>query len=147
MTMVQSSLSPARSVPLAAVLDRFFNDPFLAEPQGWVARVEEGSLPLDVSEDERSVIVRASLPGFRREDVEIEVHEGVLTIKAQHREERENKGERFYRKERRESSMSRRVALPSTVVEQGAQASLVDGVLTLRLPKVEKEQPRKIAIN
>lgn len=147
MSIMHNTGGRVQGIPMAAVLDRFFQDPFFADTPNFISRVEEGSLPLDVSEDDRSVIVRASLPGFKREDVTIEVHEGVLTIKAQHREEREQNGERYYRKERRESSMSRRVALPSTVAEHQAEATLADGVLTLRLPKNEKAQPRKIAIN
>jgi HSP20 family protein len=132
------------------LLSRFFstmlNDPFFAEAQPMRAFVEEGTLPLDISEDDSSVIVRASLPGFSKEDVEIEVHDGVLSIKAQHTEEKEEKGERFYRKERRFGSVSRRVALPTTVVEDRSKADLKDGVLTLRLAKVPAEQPKKIRI-
>ena len=59
---------------------------------------------------------------------------------------REETSERFYRRERRFGSMNRRIALPSTVVEGETKAELKDGVLTLRLPKSVKEQPRKIQI-
>jgi len=78
--------------------------------------------------------------------VDIEVHDGVLSIKAEHTEETESKTERFYRKERRVGSVSRRLALPSTVVEDGIKAELKDGILTLTMQKVQKEQPRKIKI-
>ncbi len=119
-------------------------DPFLVE----MAPVfEEGTLALDVSEDEVSVVVRASLPGFSKEDVSVEVHDGVLSINATHREESEETGERYYRKERRVGSLSRRVALPSQVDDTKAKAELKDGVLTLRLPKSEQALPKKISID
>ena len=119
-------------------------DPFIAELS---PVFEEGTLALDVSEDEASVLVRASLPGFRKEDVHVEVHDGVLTINATHREETEEKSERYYRKERREGSLSRRVALPSQVDDSKASAELKDGVLTLRLPKSQQAMPKKISIH
>lgn len=128
------------------VLNQFFNDPFICGPTSQ-NRVDEGSLALDVSETDTEVIVRASLPGFRKEDVSIDVAEGVLTIKAEQAEEREEQNERFYRRERRFGSLSRRVALPTHVSESSATAQLTDGVLTLRLPKSEKAMPRKISIN
>ena len=127
-------------------LTRFLNDP-LFEALPAVTTMEEGTLALDVSEDEKNVIVRASLPGFRKEDVQIEVHDGVLSIKAEQTEEKEESGERFYRKERRFGSVSRRVALPSAVREDDAKAELKDGVLILRLPKTKEATPRKISIN
>lgn len=128
-----------------AAFERLLNDPFFGEVPA-LARVEEGTLPLDVSENDTHVIVRASLPGFPKDKIDVEVHDGVLSINAHHEEEREEKTERYYRKERRVGSLSRRVALPSAVLEKDAQAEFTDGVLTLRLPKVQKEQPRKIRI-
>ena len=109
--------------------------------------LDEGSLALDVSEDAEHVIVRASLPGFRREDVQAEVHDGVLTIAARRTDEQEERTEKYYRKERREGSLSRRVALPTQVDEDHAIAELRDGVLTLKLPKAEKARRRSISIN
>jgi HSP20 family protein len=128
-------------------VSRLFHQ-FLQEPfeGGVMAQLDEGTLPLDIAEDDKNVIVRASVPGFRKEDIDVEVHSGVLTIKATHNEEREEKGERFYGRERRFGSMSRRVALPSTVSESGTQASLKDGVLTLYIPKSEEAMPRKVQI-
>ena len=123
--------------------DRFFNEPFL---QGGLATLDEGTLPLDISEDDKTVIVRASRPGFRKENIEVEIHDGVLGIKATQEEQKEEKGETFYRQERRVQSVSRRVALPTTVAEGQTDAELKDGVLTLRLPKTPAAMPKKIRI-
>lgn len=132
---------------VSRMLNSFFNDPFFRDGLPALGMVEEGTLPLDVSEDERNVIVRASLPGFRREDVSVEVHDGVLSIKAEHNEEQEDKGETYYRRERRYGSVSRRIALPSTVLDAETRAELKDGVLTLRIPKSPKAMPKKVQIN
>lgn len=133
------------TLPLSSVLESVFRDPFFAG--AIVPGVEEGSLALDVSEDDAHVIVRASLPGFKKEDIDVEIHDGVLTINATHNEETEEKTERFYRKERRMGSTSRRIALPSAVQENGAKAELKDGVLSLWIPKLAKETPRKVQIS
>jgi HSP20 family protein len=131
-------------IPISRLFESLFSDPRVAITE---ASVEEGALAVDVSEDPRSVIVRASLPGFTKDNVDVEVHDGVLTIKATQSEQREEKGERFYRKERRFGSVSRRIALPCAVQDAEAKADLTDGVLTLRLPKSQKDSPRKVSIN
>ncbi len=134
-------------------IDRIFQtmlarDPFFGGlANGFAQPIDEGTLALDVSEDAEHVIVRASLPGFRREDVAVEIHDGVLTISATRSEETEERSEKFYRKERRTGSVSRRVALPVAVVEEEARAELADGELTLRLPKTTQGGPRRISIN
>ena len=109
--------------------------------------VDEGALALDVSEDDKDVIVRASLPGFAKEEINVEIHDGVLTIEAEHTEETEERKEKFYRKERRFGSVSRRIALPTQVDESATQGELKDGVLTLRLSKSTRAQTRKVTIN
>lgn len=150
MTNGRNTMTLARRDPfdlaVGQMLNHFFNDPWFSWPTT-LSKVDEGTLPLDVSETDTEVIVRASLPGFRKEDVSIDVAEGVLTIKAEQSEEHEEQGERFYRRERRFGSLSRRVALPTHVNESRATAQLADGVLTLRLPKSERAMPKKITIN
>lgn len=137
-----------RREPLAN-LDRlftnFFGEPFLGDFTPGAA-LEEGTLALDVSEDDKSVIVRASLPGFKKEDIDVEIHDGILTVKAQHEDVTEDKNEKFYRRERRFGSVSRRVALPGVVVEGETNAELKDGILTLRIPKSQKALPKKVKI-
>lgn len=147
---MNSKLARRESASTLTPIERLFQnmwgrDPFLVELAP--AAFEEGTLALDVSEDESSVLVRASLPGFTKEDVSVEVHDGVLTINATHRDESEETGERYYRRERRVGSLSRRVALPSQVDDSRAKAELKDGVLTLRLPKSEQALPKKISID
>jgi HSP20 family protein len=122
----------------------FFSEPCFSGNR--LAHPEQGKLPLDVSEDDKNVIVRASVPGFARDDIEVQVHNGILTIKATHNDDSEERGERYFRRERTVSSMSRRVALPSTVEDNKTQAELKDGVLTLHIPKSEQAQPRKVQI-
>jgi HSP20 family protein len=108
--------------------------------------VEESLLPLDISEDEKSLVVRASVPGFKPEEIDVQVHNGILTIKAEHTEESEQKTERYLRRERRFGSFSRSVALPSLVDEDSTEANLEQGVLTLRIAKSQAAMPRKVKI-
>jgi HSP20 family protein len=149
-----------RRDPVFGPVDRLFNtfltrDPFFgtltnggSEP-AWAD--DESALALDIKEDGGDLVVEASLPGFKREDVAIEIKEGVLTIGARHDESKTEEGEengvRYVRRERRTGSLSRRVSLPSTVDQDKATATLIDGVLTLRLPKTERDLPRRIEIN
>lgn len=130
--------------PIDRVFQSFFSEPIFAEmaPRG----LSEDTLPLDISEDETSVIVRASVPGFAKDDVEVQVHEGVLTINAKHTEEHEEKGEKYFRRERRVGSMSRRVKLPDNVSGGEASADLRDGVLTVKVPKTKAALPTKVRI-
>lgn len=141
------STSLLRRDPLAGfpALDRLFGS-MLTEPVFNGLGLEEGTLPLDISETETEVIVRASVPGFTREQIEVEVHDDVLTLKATKEDQTEERGERYYRKERRVGSVSRRIALPSVVHDADAHAELKNGELVLRLPKEAKAKPRRITI-
>ncbi len=134
--------TPIEVPEFASLLNHVFSEPFLASVPS-----DASTLAVDVSEDDTSVYVRASLPGFAKEDVSIEVHDSVLSIRAEHNEEREEKTEKFYRRERRFGSLSRSIALPSPVREGEASAELKDGVLTVRIPRVAEKSPKKIAIN
>ncbi len=124
----------------------FFSDPIFAGLTGQAVSEGEGVLALDVSEDASNVYVRASLPGFTREQIDVQVHEGVLTITATRNEQSEQGNERYFRRERRMGTVTRRVVLPESVAEGDAHAELKDGVLTLRFAKTPESQPRKIAI-
>ncbi len=134
--------TPIEVPEFASLLNQVFSEPFLASVPSVAS-----TLAVDVSEDDTSVYVRASLPGFAKEEVSIEVHDSVLSIRAEHNEEREEKSEKFYRRERRFGSLSRSIALPSPVREGEASAELKDGVLTVRIPRIAEKSPKKIAIN
>jgi len=125
------------------LLRNFFEEPgFQLQPM-----LEEGALAVDISEGkEGETIVRASLPGFKKEDVKISVHQGVLDIRAESKEEHETKNEKYYRKERRWGAVSRRIALPGNPAEDGVNAELKDGVLTVVVQASKANQPRQIAV-
>lgn len=107
----------------------------------------EDALAVDISEGrEGETIVRASLPGFNKDEVKVSIHEGVLEIKAEHAEEAETTDEKFYRKERRWGAMSRRIALPGQAAEDGVSAELKDGVLTVKVQPAKGSQPRAIEV-
>lgn len=136
--------SAPRTASPRSIFEELFNEPFfMLAPMN----VDSGNLALDVSENESSVIVRASLPGFTKEQINVEVRDGVLTIHAERTDETEEKGEKWHRRERRFGQVARTVSLPAAVREDKANAELKDGVLTLTLPKHEKVMPKRISIN
>jgi HSP20 family protein len=145
----QSSTSRSLSAPftpLSRMIDHFFEDPFFAFAPVAYSRAEQSGLAVDLSENDDEFIVRASVPGFTEDQITAEVKDGVLSIRAEKSEDQQESNERWHRRERRWGSVERQVMLPAPVQEEQATAELANGVLTLRLPKVQKSPARRIAV-
>jgi HSP20 family protein len=125
-------------------MDRVFED---FTPGRW--RGTEGgdlTFPIDLSEGEDKVTVKAILPGVKPEDVDISVSENVLTIKGETRSEETSEKENYYHREIRYGAFSRSVALPTRVNYESAEADFSDGILTVSLPKAEDVKPKSIKV-
>ena len=103
-------------------------------------------MPIDVSETEQEVVVKASVPGIKPEELSVTIDHGVLAIKGEHKEEHEETQGTWHIHERRAGSVYRAITLPSTVDEAKVEARLQDGVLEVHLPKSEKAAPRSITV-
>jgi len=145
---------PARGLSPFDEMDRMFDDFF---GRGWLRpfRWERPSLfgemalapKVDVIDRDEDVVVRAELPGVKKEDVEVSISGNMLTIKGEtKREEKEEKGD-YYRAEMSRGAFSRTFSLPAEVDQAKAAAAMKDGVLELTLPKIEKSKRRTIKID
>lgn len=113
----------------------------------WPAARGRGLAPaLDVHEDEKQYAISVELPGVKKEDVQVELQEGTLTIRGEKSSEREEKKEQRRYTERSYGSFSRSFRLPTDADAEHLDASFRDGVLTITLPKTEEAKPRTIAI-
>ncbi|MFB6280934.1 MAG: Hsp20/alpha crystallin family protein [Haloferacaceae archaeon] len=122
-----------------AELDRLFDR--LTEGLGAGGIADLAPVPVDVVETGDEVVVTADLPGYDAENIEVTVEDRTLTIRAERDEDGTVEG-RYVRRERRRREASRRVALPTEVVESEATADYADGVLTVRLPATTEEGHR-----
>lgn len=139
---------PFRDLPdIRDAMDRMF-DRGVARPWRLVNwdPTSNGFVPVDLYETDDEVVVKASLPGVSGEDVQISVTGETLTIKGETKEEHEETGKDFYRRERRVGSFHRTLSLPASVVADNAKAEFEDGVLELHLPKVPEIRPKTIAV-
>ena len=101
----------------------------------------------DVVETEREIRVQVEMPGLKRENIEVDVENNVLTIRGEKREERtEGQEGRYHLAERRWGTFARSFVLPRDVDADNIQASFEDGVLTVSIPKSEKARRRKIDV-
>ncbi len=94
-------------------------------------------VPVEITEKDNILHIRADVPGFKENELEISLEGGVLTLKGEHREEKEKKDEKTYHSERRARQIFRRFTLPVNVVADKVTATLKDGVLELTAPKAE----------
>lgn len=109
-----------------------------------------GNTPaLDIAETKDAYTVKAQLPGWKPEDVEITFENGQLTLRGEWKEENEEKGEdaKWHRKEIRYGSFERTLLLPVEVEADKAQAHFENGVLTLTLPKKATPATRRLTIS
>jgi len=107
----------------------------------------QGEFPLDLYQEKDAFIVRAELPGFRKEDIQVEVTDGTLTITGYQKTERKSdQKEKEAQTTTQERRVSRSVALPEHLKLDKIQAAYENGVLTVTLPKREEVKPKQIAI-
>lgn len=122
---------------------RLLEEPFglsaLGEPVGFTPAVE-------IEDKDGEILVTAELPGLKREHVEIELENNVLTLKGEKKEEREEKEKEMYLYERSYGAFQRSFTLPVAVKEDQVRAEFHDGVLRIHLPKSEQARGKKIPI-
>ena len=128
---------------LRDAMDRLVEESFISSKTGLLS---SGGLPVDVYETDQEVIVKASLPGLKPDDIDITVVGDVLTIKGAASEEAEVEDGCYYCRERREGMSQRSITLPSVIVADKAEARVEDGVLNIVLPKAEEVKPKSIKV-
>jgi HSP20 family protein len=122
---------------------------FLQQTRWAQEEASQGISPLlDVVERDNEFIVKAEMPGMKKDDIEVSLENGVLTITAETKSETEEKeGDRVIRQERRYGKYLRSLRLGKEIDEKKVKASYKDGILELVLPKAEEVKPKKIAVN
>src|SRR3954447_3122194 len=131
-----------RPEPLAADFDRLFSTLFDRSNQ--VA--QRWTPAMDLVEHDDHFLLRADLPGLTEADVNIELHDGSLTISGERKAEHKQQERGFYRLERQFGSFSRTLTLPDGIDGEAIKASFTNGVLEVWIPKPEERKPRRIPI-
>lgn len=114
----------------------------LATTGEWAPRV-------DISETDKEFLIKADIPDVKKEDVKVNVDNGVITIQGerkQEKEEKEEKGKKFHRIERQYGSFIRSFTLPDNVDANNVKASFKDGMLNLALPKTAETKQKTIEV-
>ena len=101
---------------------------------------------LDLYEEKDEIVAKVELPGLQKEDIEVQVSDGFLTIKGEKKKEEEIKRDNYYRLERSAGAFSRTVELPAEVQGGKAHASFKNGVLEIRLPKSEEARKKEVTV-
>ena len=102
--------------------------------------------PINIYDDKDKVYVDVAVSGYNPENIELDVQDGVLTIKGNMEKKREVEEKNYYRKEIRMGSFARQIALPAEVFGEKAEANFDNGVLKISIPKKEELKPKKIEI-
>jgi HSP20 family protein len=127
-------------------LDRLFESPFAEFPH--TSRLLNGWSPaVDFYEDKESFMVKAELPGMKREEIEVSVHNGALTISGERKSGEKFDDAEVHHTERLFGRFQRSLMLPKAVKAEKVTAQYRDGVLTITLPKSEEVKPKQIEVN
>lgn len=132
-------------------MDRLFDVAFPAlsslQRDGGFPGDWQGSFPIDLYQEKDSYVVRAELPGFKKEDLSVEVADGILTVTGhQKTESKSDKKDETTAVAAQERRVTRSISLPEHISADKINASYENGVLTVTLPKREEVKPKQIAI-
>jgi HSP20 family protein len=133
---------------LREAMDRLFDDAF-TRPLGFAGNGNGygWSTPaVDMYQTDNEVVVKASLPGIKAEEVQINVTGDVLTLKGETRQNDESNDKAYHIREQRWGMFERSIGLPTAVTADKAQANFENGILTITLPKAEEAKPKSITI-
>jgi HSP20 family protein len=127
-------------------LDTLFEMPFWSNFGGQSQLFGGWSPALDLYQNNDNVIARVELPGMRKEDIEISLHDGMLTINGERKSETPE-GDKAERTERYVGKFRRSISVPTLVNANKVTANYRDGILTITLPKAEEAKPKQIKVD
>ena len=141
--------NPAREMnDLHRQMDRFFNAPFFRvgslSDEG---RAELWYPSVDMFENEDALVIKAELPGLSRDDIDVNIDEGKLTLSGERKSENEVEEDKFYRRERTYGKFVRTFSLPADIDPERIAAEFKDGVLKIEIPKPDEKKPRQITVH
>ena len=115
-------------------------------------RDEEMSLgawipPVDIVEERDKILLTAELPGFKENEIEIQMEGGTLTIRGERKSEVEKEGRKYHRVERLYGQFVRSFTLPNNVDRENIKATFANGLLKIEMPKREEAKPRQIKVS
>jgi HSP20 family protein len=149
----REAIEPRRFSDMEKVFANWFEDfwsrpiPRLWRPDFWRQWPESLEAPaLDVYEEKGDLVVKAEIPGLTKDEIDISLEENILTIKGERKKEEEVKEDDYYRCERTFGAFSRSIELPANVKTDKVNASFKDGVLEIRLPKVEEAKKNVVKV-
>lgn len=137
--------SPSRWANLRDEIDTMFELPFWSTLGRQTQLFNGWSPALDLYQNADNVVAMVELPGMRKEDIEISLHDGTLTISGERKTESSD-GENAERTERVTGKFRRSVTLPARVESDRVSATYKDGILTVTLPKAEEAKPKQIQV-
>lgn len=129
---LEAEVNRLLDVPTVAFGSQFFNV--------WVP-------PLDLYEEKENFVVKLEVPGMKKDDFEIAMHENVLSISGERKFEEKREKSSSYRSERFEGRFQRSMTLPKAVQADKVKATYTDGILTVTLPIAEEARPKQIVVN
>ncbi len=127
-------------------IDTLFESPFWSGSDGQTQLFTGWSPALDLYQTNDDLVAVVELPGMRKDDIEISLHDGMLTISGERKTEKAE-GEKAARSERFVGKFCRSVSLPTRVDANKVTANYQDGILKVTLPKAEEVKPKQIQVN
>ena len=128
-------------------MTRFINDFFRSRNDGKAGGTIASWTPaVEMYETAEALTLKADLPGFSKDDVQIEIQDGVLTLKGERKRAPDVRGERYYRTERAYGAFQRAFRLPAIVDAEKTEACFKNGVLEIKLAKTEKAKAKTITV-
>lgn len=118
---------------------RFFND----SPSYDFNMSESFSPRIDISEDEKNILVEVEIPGVKKEDIKITLQDNILTLQGEKKKEEKEEGKNFFRTERKYGSFKRCFTLPEEIDSDKVDAKFNDGILNITLKKLEVKQAKE----
>jgi HSP20 family protein len=122
-------------------LDRFFGAGPSTTPVSWMGEV--AMPPIDVFEHDNNIMVKANLPGLKKDDITITATDDSISVSGEFKREEEIKEGGFFRRERQLGKFFRTIPMPSAINPDQVKASFKDGVLEIAAPKAEAEKPKE----
>jgi HSP20 family protein len=127
-------------------LNRVFNEAPLRRTDDDGVFFADWAPPVDIQETDKEYLIKAELPEVRKENVKVEMLDGVLTIEGERTQEKEERGKKFHKVERGYGKFVRQFALPTEVEAAKVQADFKDGMLNVHLPKSAAAKPKTIEV-